>query len=495
MQTITAKKPSKPDCFSDTRSQRQLRWRTASGSRGREQVGACSGDTSGATAPANNSQLAMKPSMRALAELWPRGIPRLQRLDARRARTLRRHAGDGETSEDIALTRIAGAEPPSAHPSSEEKQQALRTIDPRLAVQAVCPNPNYAATARYPPSSELSGCHDELARNAMDTTMAATTATSGKRSTQRLRGRPTELVILKHSLCRLDPPTLRAVTYDPPRAGWLCLDIDHGVGNTAMRRCWRLRDWSWRWYRVMGFSPDPTRRPAADTRRPTNRRLGNVSRLRAEPAQLAKGVAEAITSLGASGAGIPSTNQDHAHTEVEVEVPLSAVETPLFDAQWRSAQEAIASRDTEEEAAALGYMRATAPSGGIGTHWVMWPQIAKPFDPATPSMLLFNERREPPVLVGYSYALQSPILPGGFAGGNDHWHQHRGLCVDDGWVVREQAAGPQACGGTYIAGGDFWMLHAWVVPGYDNRKGTFAPFNPKLCPRNVGTPDVNRCPA
>ncbi len=62
-------------------------------------------------------------------------------------------------------------------------------------------------------------------------------------------------------------------------------------------------------------------------------------------------------------------------------------------------------------------------------------------------------------------------------------------------VVREQASGADACGGTYIAGGDFWMLHAWVVPGWDNRKGDFAPFNPKLCPPTVGTPDVNRCPA
>jgi hypothetical protein len=109
-------------------------------------------------------------------------------------------------------------------------------------------------------------------------------------------------------------------------------------------------------------------------------------------------------------------------------------------------------------------------------------------------MLLFDERRSPAVLVGYSYALQSPTRPDGFAGPNDHWHQHRGLCVEGGWVVREQAPGPEACNGTYIAGGDFWMLHAWVVPGWDNRKGEFAPFNPKLCPPTVGTPDVNRCP-
>jgi hypothetical protein len=215
---------------------------------------------------------------------------------------------------------------------------------------------------------------------------------------------------------------------------------------------------------------------------------------RAQPTQLAAGEAEAIISLGNTGAGIPTSDAGHAHVDVVAEVPLSAVDAPVFAAQWSAARDAIPGQDSEDEAAALGYVRATAPSGGIGTHWVLWSQIAKPFDPAVPSMLLFDERKSPAVLVGYSYALQSPTRPQGFAGDNDHWHQHRGLCVDNGWVVREQSAGPDACDGTYIAGGDFWMLHAWVVPGWDNRKGDFAPFNPKLCPPNVGTPDVNRCP-
>ncbi len=215
---------------------------------------------------------------------------------------------------------------------------------------------------------------------------------------------------------------------------------------------------------------------------------------RAQPAQLRPGVAEAIVSLGSTGAGVPVSDEGHSHSDSVGAVTLDSVDAPLFDSEWAAAQGAITGYDTQAEAAAVGYIRATAPSGGIGTHWVLWPQIAKPFDPAMPSMLLFDERRDPAVLVGYSYALQSPTLPEGFAGANDHWHQHRGLCVDNGWVTREQAAGPDACDGIYIAGGDFWMLHAWVVPGWENRKGAFAPFNPKLCPPNTGTPDVNRCP-
>ena len=216
---------------------------------------------------------------------------------------------------------------------------------------------------------------------------------------------------------------------------------------------------------------------------------------RAERIQLRQGEAEAIVSLGSTGAGVPIMDSDHSHTDVPTQAVLGSADAPMFAAQWNAAQGAIPAHDTQDEARALGYVRATAPSGGIGTHWVLWSQIAKPFDAATPSMLLFHERRDPAVLVGYSYALSARARPNGFAGPNDHWHQHRGLCVDGGWVVREQAPGPDACEGTYIAGGDFWMLHAWVVPGWNNRKGDFAPFNPKLCPPNVGTPDVNRCPA
>jgi hypothetical protein len=244
----------------------------------------------------------------------------------------------------------------------------------------------------------------------------------------------------------------------------------------------------------MGFSPDgSTSSAGVQTTTPASGTFFPVSD--AQPTQLAQDVAQAIVSLGSTGAGIPTSDEGHAHTDVLLEQPLSVLDAPVFNAQWSAAQAAVPLHDTEAKAAALGYMRATAPAGGIGTHWVLWSQIAKPFDPAAPSMLLFDERRNPPVLVGYSYALQSPATPQGFAGGNDHWHQHRGLCVVDGWVVREQATGPDACTGTYIAGGDFWMLHAWVVPGWSNRKGDFAPFNPKLCPSNVGTPDVNRCPA
>jgi hypothetical protein len=244
---------------------------------------------------------------------------------------------------------------------------------------------------------------------------------------------------------------------------------------------------------AIGFSPrDSTSSVRVDSTTAPSGTLFPVSQ--AGPERLPVAEQAAVIALGNTGAGPPATHEGHSSSDPVAAVPLSAADQAVFDSQWLAAQQAIAQRDTLEKAGALGYVRAAAPAGGIGTHWVLWSQIAKPFDPATPSMLLFDERRSPAVLVGYSYALQSPTRPEGFAGPNDHWHQHIGLCVVNGWVVREQTPNAAACSGTYIAGGDFWMLHAWVVPGWDNRKGQFGPFNPKLCPPIVGTPDVNRCP-
>ncbi len=123
-----------------------------------------------------------------------------------------------------------------------------------------------------------------------------------------------------------------------------------------------------------------------------------------------------------------------------------------------------------------------------------WKLIDKPFDPAAPSMLLFDMRGTDPVLVGFSYWLRADLPPTGFAGANDHWHQHSGLCIVNGWVDREEVEGPNLCAGSYLGGRDLWMLHAWVAPGFANRWGDFADTNPLLCPPVASTPDIARLP-
>ena len=74
------------------------------------------------------------------------------------------------------------------------------------------------------------------------------------------------------------------------------------------------------------------------------------------------------------------------------------------------------------------------------------------------------------------------------------WHQHTfngGLCVDAGGVVvgaeSTTAARCQAIGGTKIPLTDIWMLHDWVVPGFECSWGVFAAECPELGGRIGGT--------
>lgn len=205
---------------------------------------------------------------------------------------------------------------------------------------------------------------------------------------------------------------------------------------------------------------------------------------------------QAIESLAASGAGEPEYGDGHVHSQVPVTVatPLFTGDAATFAQQWLAARDSTSRFDSIAEVEALGFVRTSAPGPGVGTHWVRWPQVAEPFDPSEPAMVLFDERSTPARLVAYVYWVQSPEVPEGFAGPNDEWHQHTGLCIVNGWTLREQAGSPEQCPGSYLAGGDLWMLHAWVVDGLENRLGDFANIHPALCPSKYGTPDVDRCP-
>ena len=45
---------------------------------------------------------------------------------------------------------------------------------------------------------------------------------------------------------------------------------------------------------------------------------------------------------------------------------------------------------------------------GVGTHWIKWSLVGRPFDPAAPSMLLFDGMPGRPIrLVGFSYWVES----------------------------------------------------------------------------------------
>ena len=78
--------------------------------------------------------------------------------------------------------------------------------------------------------------------------------------------------------------------------------------------------------------------------------------------------------------------------------------------------------------------------------------------------------------------------PKGFPGPNDHWHLHRNVCFSVGAAGISVPFAPDrdvtqaecaAAHGTFLKK-TTWMVHAWVVPGWESPHGVFAHANPDL---------------
>jgi len=164
------------------------------------------------------------------------------------------------------------------------------------------------------------------------------------------------------------------------------------------------------------------------------------------------------------------------------DAPLTPAQKRVFDQQWADAVAASLTLRTPEQATAAGYVQVAPFNVGVGAHWIKWSLVSRPFDPAAPSMLLFDGIPGRPVrLVGFAYWVESRLEPAGFAGPSDRWHRHAGLCFSrDGWLAEQHVHDSAACDGYWLNGQNLWMSHAWVVPDFPNRWGRLAPTNPDL---------------
>ena len=187
-----------------------------------------------------------------------------------------------------------------------------------------------------------------------------------------------------------------------------------------------------------------------------------------------------------SRGGMVDTAMEHMHMGSDPEmVDLSPAEADELDAQLALATAAAARYDTVGEASAAGYVPISPYVDGVGAHWTKWSQVDQPFDIERPSQLLFEEITwgAGPELVGFSYWVFSHEEPEGFVGMTDQWHRHLGLCFENDRLTTENNPDPSACNGDWINGDNIWMLHAWIVPGMENRFGIFHSVNPRLCER------------
>jgi hypothetical protein len=154
---------------------------------------------------------------------------------------------------------------------------------------------------------------------------------------------------------------------------------------------------------------------------------------------------------------------------------------------------------TVADAEAAGYNMVTGYVPCIGAHYIKASNMLGGFDPAKPSMLLYDGTAPDSKIVGLSYSiLGDPNKPPeGFAGPNDPWHKHDkngGLCMKGGVVVGAETTTDAQCterGGRKVALHNLWMMHAWTADAWQSSWGIFSAENPDLGGK-IG--DINGAP-
>jgi hypothetical protein len=154
---------------------------------------------------------------------------------------------------------------------------------------------------------------------------------------------------------------------------------------------------------------------------------------------------------------------------------------------------------TVADAEADGYHMVTGYVPCIGAHYIKVSNMLGGFDPAKPSMLLYEGTNPDSKIVGLSYSILGDpnTPPDGFAGPNDPWHKHDsngGLCMKGGVVIAAESTSQAKCeemGGKKSALHNLWMMHAWTADAWQSSWGMFSAENPDLGGR-IG--DINATP-
>jgi len=156
---------------------------------------------------------------------------------------------------------------------------------------------------------------------------------------------------------------------------------------------------------------------------------------------------------------------------------------------------------TVAAATAAGYFLVGGGFGpGSGAHYINVHGYGSAFDPAHPLALVYDGIHPTSKIVGLMYYSNDKTAPSGFAGPNDRWHRHSGVCIGAGGSVIFPPDSDVTARKCAVARGNFmsitgWMVHAWVVPGWTSPDGVFSHENPKLtcADGTFNTDAIGRC--
>ncbi len=147
---------------------------------------------------------------------------------------------------------------------------------------------------------------------------------------------------------------------------------------------------------------------------------------------------------------------------------------------------------TRGEAEAAGWRATVNYSEGMGTHHVLGDPLAGSFDPRRPTFLQYGGNSPGSKLVGVSWFVENGAEhpPEGFPGDNDWWHVHEYLCISNvtGLVIRDGQCLPGQNGSSVYLG-NYWLLHAWITPGWLHEMDVFVGHHPCLLASGPAAPD------
>jgi hypothetical protein len=194
--------------------------------------------------------------------------------------------------------------------------------------------------------------------------------------------------------------------------------------------------------------------------------------------------------------------QDVAH-EAQPDKPLDPATRSELALQLIAARETALKYPTVADAEKAGYHLVGGGFGpGAGAHYIGFGGgVFGGFDAAKPPTLIYSGISPTSQIVGLMYlgSGENSGAPGGFAGPNDHWHRHSGVCTKGADVIFPVDASVTEAQCTAAGGSHMkittWMVHAWVVPGWDSPSGVFSHENPNLrcADGTFNTDEIGRC--
>jgi hypothetical protein len=197
----------------------------------------------------------------------------------------------------------------------------------------------------------------------------------------------------------------------------------------------------------------------------------------------------AVTTTTQPGAIGLRTNADE-QAELGPDKPLTTAERQALGVQLVAARAAAEKYPTVADALRAGLVQAGLFTPGAGAHYVSIADSiggvrGSAVDSSRPEAWIYDGVSPTSRVVGLMYASWANNPPAGFSGPNDHWHRHTNLCVTygagkieipfapDSNVTKSQCAAQH---GQFLRR-TFWMVHAWVVPGWDSPQGVFSHAN------------------